>query len=69
MIKKTVYGLLENPHVIRKIPRIRNDFKWDVSDEVIYIAYARILEQEAMQLMTGGETGVAINADVARYFT
>ena len=49
--------------------RARNDFEEDVSDEVIYIAYARILEQEAMQLMTGGETGVAINADVARYFT
>lgn len=53
---------------IEKI-RIRNDFKWDVSDEVIYIAYARILEQEAVQLMKGGATGVAINADVARYFT
>lgn len=49
--------------------RIRNDFKWDVSDEVIYIAYARILEQEAMQLMTGGETNVQVPTDVTRYIS
>jgi hypothetical protein len=51
---------------IEKI-RIRNDFKWDISDEVIYIAYARILEQEAMQLMKGGSTNVQIPQDISRY--
>jgi len=49
--------------------RARNDFKEDVSDEVIYIAYARILEQEAMQLMTGGETNVQVPTDVTRYIS
>ena len=49
--------------------RIRNDFNEDVSDEVIYIAFARILEQEAMKLMTGGETNVQVPTDITRYIT
>jgi len=49
--------------------RIRNDFKWDVSDEVIYIAYARNLEQVAGKLMIGGETNVQVPTDVTRYIS
>ena len=42
--------------------RIRNKFNWEVSDEVIYIAYRPILEQEMAQLMLKG-----IPTDVTRY--
>jgi hypothetical protein len=36
-------------------------------DNIIYVAYARILEQEAMQFMKGGSTGVQMPQDITRY--
>lgn len=55
-----------------QIEKIRelNNFDWEYSDEVIYIAYARILEQEAAQLMKGGSTKVPyIPSDITRNLT
>jgi hypothetical protein len=51
---------------IQKIREL-NSYDTDVSNEVIYIAYARILEQEEAQLMKGGSTGVQIPQDITRY--
>jgi len=47
--------------------RERNSYDEDIDDNIIYIAYARILEQEAMQLMKGGSTNVQIPQDITRY--
>jgi hypothetical protein len=51
---------------IQKI-RERNNYDDSVRDNIIYVAYARILEQEAMQLVKGGSTGVQMPQDITRY--
>lgn len=51
---------------IQKI-RERNNYDDSIQDNIIYIAYARILEQEAMQFIKGGATGVQIPQDISRY--
>ena len=52
-----------------QVIRDLNDYDEGISDTVIYISYARILEQEAAQLMTGGGTGVQVPSDVTRFLT
>jgi hypothetical protein len=51
---------------IQKI-RENNSYYESIEDNIIYIAYARILEQEAMQFMKGGSTNVQIPQDITRY--
>lgn len=51
---------------IQKI-RENNNYEDSIEDKIIYIVYARFLEQEAMQLMKGGSTGVQIPQDISRY--
>jgi len=53
---------------IQKI-RENNNYDDSIQDNIIYIAYARILEQEAMQLMKGGSTNIQIPQDISRYLT
>ena len=50
-----------------KVIRERNGYDESVDDAVIYIAYARILEQEAAQLLKGGGTKVQIPSDISRF--
>lgn len=51
---------------IQKI-RERNSYDDTLKDNIIYVAYARILEQEAMQLVKGGSTNIQIPQDISRY--
>ena len=49
--------------------RERNSYDDSIEDNIIYVAYARILEQEAMQFMKGGSTNIQIPQDIRRYLT